>query len=105
MEFYFILFFSYKFSNSITPLHFAVRARNIAVLKLLYQHKELEKFDRLERPGPDFVSSTDLAREYGFKEIEEFLLEFDPKEEDKEIARIPMKVDIHDFYDFEFHSS
>lgn len=74
-------------------------------MKLLYKHKELEKFDRFERSGPDFLSATDLAREYGFKEIEEFLLEFDPREEDKEIARIDMKVDVKDFYDFEFKSS
>lgn len=82
-----------------------MRARNVTVLKLLYQHKELEKLDRFERSGFETLSATDLAREFGFKEIEEFLLEFDPKEEDKEIARIDMKVDLSDFYSFEFKST
>ena len=87
-----------------TPLHLATRTRNLEILKLLYQHKELEKFDRFERPGPEYLSAPDLAREYGYRDIEEFLLEFDPKEEDKEIARIQMQVDINDFYNFEFQS-
>lgn len=91
----------YNLANSLTPLHFAVRARNIQLILELYKHKELEKFSRFIRSGQESLSGADLARELDFEDVYRILLEVGPAEHDAEIERIGMKVDLHDFFNFE----